>query len=377
MKPSTSKIIVQLPVDTATFLLNEKREDLYHVEERLDVGVVLVPNPNLQTPHYRIERVREQDAVATAEQTSSSLIEDLRTEQAPRAHTDRPVRQEPAVKHVTPTRPKPKPPGFFKRLLRLIIGTSDKTPARTTQQNRDNSKSSNRRRRSGGSGRQSDSNRARSSAKRSGQSRNRRADATDQKTGDGSKKPSSGRRRGRRGGEGNRNRNDNRGEQNAKKAEQTETAAKSTNNEIPDVALASGEQAARNIIDSNPAPTVNTADVEGETSTRPDLSASGAVEKNVSQSPGANSQSASENSDVTHAHSPKIEAAEQDAAEVNSTSPGHFQISSSADSGQRDVAATTDVADPATSSKAKTEQGTHSSVTEERSRNREKDDSHA
>ena len=374
MKPSTTKIIVQLPVDTATFLLNEKREDLYHVEERLDVDIVLVPNPNLQTPHYRIERVREQDPVTTTGQTSSSLIEDLRTEQAPRAQMDRPVRQEPAVKHVTPSRPKPKPPGFFKRLLRLIIGTSDKTPARTTQRNRDSSKSSNRRRRSGGSGRQSDSNRARSSAKRSGQSRNRRPDATDQKTADSSKKPSSGRRRGRRGGEGNRNRNDNRGEQNAKKAEQTETTTKNTNSEIPDVALASSEQAARNVNDSNPAPTVHTADVEDKNSPGPDLNTSGAIEENVSQSPESNNESASENSDVTRAHSPKIEAAVQDAAEVNSTSPGHFQISSTADSGQRDAAATADAADPATSTKDETEQGTHSVVTEERPENHEKDD---
>jgi ribonuclease E len=58
MKDRTGRVIVQLPVDVGTFLLNEKRLAVREVEARCRVQVTLVPNPTLQTPHFEIKRVR-------------------------------------------------------------------------------------------------------------------------------------------------------------------------------------------------------------------------------------------------------------------------------------------------------------------------------
>ena len=61
-KDRTSRIVVQLPVDVATYLINEKREALRTVEEKAHIEIVLVPNPHMQTPEYTIRRVREDEA---------------------------------------------------------------------------------------------------------------------------------------------------------------------------------------------------------------------------------------------------------------------------------------------------------------------------
>ena len=52
MKPATGRVIVQLPVAVASFLLNEKRDDIAGVEKRSGTQVTLVPNHTLETPHY-------------------------------------------------------------------------------------------------------------------------------------------------------------------------------------------------------------------------------------------------------------------------------------------------------------------------------------
>src|SRR5664279_4053191 len=61
-KDRTSRIIVQVPVDVATYLINEKREWLRTVEDMAHVDIVLVPNPHIQTPEYSIRRLRDDEA---------------------------------------------------------------------------------------------------------------------------------------------------------------------------------------------------------------------------------------------------------------------------------------------------------------------------
>ncbi len=61
MKENTAAVHAQVPVDVATFLLNEKRTDIAKLEARQRVSVVLIPNKFLETPHYSIERLRHDD----------------------------------------------------------------------------------------------------------------------------------------------------------------------------------------------------------------------------------------------------------------------------------------------------------------------------
>ncbi|MFN7780822.1 MAG: ribonuclease E/G [Betaproteobacteria bacterium] len=61
MKDNTAAVHAQVPVDVATFLLNEKRGEITKMEARLRVAIVLIPNKHLETPHYKIERLKHDD----------------------------------------------------------------------------------------------------------------------------------------------------------------------------------------------------------------------------------------------------------------------------------------------------------------------------
>jgi len=62
MKENTAIVRAQVPVDVATFLLNEKRSDIYALEARLRVSIILIPNEHLETPNYTVTRVRHDEA---------------------------------------------------------------------------------------------------------------------------------------------------------------------------------------------------------------------------------------------------------------------------------------------------------------------------
>lgn len=106
MKDSTSKVVAQLPIDVGTYLLNEKRMDLSGIEQRHDVVLMLIPNQNLETPHFSIERVRRQDPGRTEQ--SFELVKEV---QAPTSEVERapvvPQRETAAVKDIVRTAPKP------------------------------------------------------------------------------------------------------------------------------------------------------------------------------------------------------------------------------------------------------------------------------
>src|SRR5688572_30017707 len=70
-KERSARVIVQVPVDVGTYLMNEKREWLNTICERSGVHVVVVPNPNLQTPNYAIKRLRDDEAQLPENSTTS------------------------------------------------------------------------------------------------------------------------------------------------------------------------------------------------------------------------------------------------------------------------------------------------------------------
>ena len=111
MKENTGAVHVQIPVDVATFLLNEKRDDIRTIELRHKVNIVLIPNIHLETPAHEIVRLRhdqlnQEDQV----QPSYQMVEAPPTEsyQPPSAQVEaRPSRPEAAVKGITPSQPAP------------------------------------------------------------------------------------------------------------------------------------------------------------------------------------------------------------------------------------------------------------------------------
>ena len=110
MKENTGAVHAQVPVDVATFLLNEKRADLFGIEARLKVGVVLIPNIHLETPHYHIERVRRDDLPEEEGVLPSYRMVEAPAEDAMEAYLQervKPERQQAAVKGITPPQPAP------------------------------------------------------------------------------------------------------------------------------------------------------------------------------------------------------------------------------------------------------------------------------
>jgi len=201
MKEKTGKVLAQLPVDVATFLLNEKRSILSAIEERNGIEVLLIPNRRLESPNYELQRLRTdedgEDQTSyklTDEDEGPSRAEALLTAERTRTETPavKAVRSAaPAPASARATRPEPpstsaegsdRGPGLLGWLRRLVTGDETATEQTTAAEKKStdstndtgekSSQSGNRRRRSsGGSGNSS----GRSSGQRRGRGGSRRA----------------------------------------------------------------------------------------------------------------------------------------------------------------------------------------------------------
>ncbi|CAB3797360.1 Rne/Rng family ribonuclease [Paraburkholderia fynbosensis] len=115
MKENTAAIHCQVPVEVTAFLLNEKRAEINKIESRFKVNVVLIPNKHLDTPHYKLERLRHDDARLDDPRASWKMAEEAARElesetgYSKRAEEVKP-KQEAAVKGITPEKPAPSAP---------------------------------------------------------------------------------------------------------------------------------------------------------------------------------------------------------------------------------------------------------------------------
>jgi ribonuclease E len=78
-KERTGRVIAQVPVDVATYLMNEKRDWLNQIESRDKVSLVIVPNPHMQTPAYTLRRVRDDEKELPENTTVSYQLADQPT----------------------------------------------------------------------------------------------------------------------------------------------------------------------------------------------------------------------------------------------------------------------------------------------------------
>lgn len=109
MKENTSALHVQLPVDVATYLLNEKRAEIYDIEMRQRINIILIPNIHIETPNYNIARLRHEDIKPNEAVASYKMVE-RNTEENNLIATEqrvKPVRPQAAVQGITPTQPAP------------------------------------------------------------------------------------------------------------------------------------------------------------------------------------------------------------------------------------------------------------------------------
>ncbi|WP_394781528.1 ribonuclease E/G, partial [Undibacterium sp.] len=104
MKENSAAIHVQVPVDVAAFLLNEKRGEILKIENRHRVTVILIPNKHLETPHYKLERLKHDDPRLEEAHVSYAMAEQADTDigYSKRQKEDVKPRQEAMVKSITP-----------------------------------------------------------------------------------------------------------------------------------------------------------------------------------------------------------------------------------------------------------------------------------
>ena len=144
MKENSAAIHVQVPVDVAAFLLNEKRGEILKIETRHRVTVILIPNTHLETPHYKLDRLKHDDPRLEDHHASYAMAEQADTDigYSKRQKEDVKPRQEAMVKSITPeTAPiverkevvapvAPAPvaapsQGFFAKLMGFFFGKSE------------------------------------------------------------------------------------------------------------------------------------------------------------------------------------------------------------------------------------------------------------
>ncbi len=112
MKENTAQVVAQVPVDVATFLLNEKRNEVLSIETRFRVNVLLVPNRHLETPNYTVQRLRHDDLNQSEPlPLSFNLVTQPEEPDLARQMKEeaKEPRQEAVVKGITPTQPAPIP----------------------------------------------------------------------------------------------------------------------------------------------------------------------------------------------------------------------------------------------------------------------------
>ncbi|MBB1592492.1 Rne/Rng family ribonuclease [Achromobacter sp. UMC46] len=258
MKENTAAVHAQVPVDVATYLLNEKRADITKMEARLKVNLMLIPNKHLETPHHHIERLRHDDPRLEELKTSFELVEAPATNAPwqPR-ESEIKARPEALVKGITPSQPAPVSTpaapvaapaapaaagglgGLFKRLVGWLTGNADTAkPAATAQEDSAKRAASGR----GGKGRSGhDGQERRGERHGSDRNRNRRGESRGEgaEGGEGGRHHVRGNRR-PEGERGERQERGDRGNRNEARGDQVAQAALASNR--PDQAdLANGD----------------------------------------------------------------------------------------------------------------------------------------
>ena len=138
-KERTAKVVARLPAEVATFLLNEKRDWVQNVEARNETQVILVADSALETPHYEIRRVRDdQTELPENSGLSYELAQQEEEQIIPQAIQASKPAETPAIAPVVATTPAPKrkprteesEPGFFAKLIGLFSSSEEPEPTR-------------------------------------------------------------------------------------------------------------------------------------------------------------------------------------------------------------------------------------------------------
>jgi len=151
IKEDTNEIRVQVPVDIAAYILNEKRDSIVEIERISEVKVMLIPNFNMESPKFQMQRIW--GTSYKSNRTSSDLIEDVYNVEIPKAgkkkvaavELSKPISEDQNVSpkednklenkniettvqnntNETSKNKEPKKKGFFSKLLDKLTGSTE------------------------------------------------------------------------------------------------------------------------------------------------------------------------------------------------------------------------------------------------------------
>jgi ribonuclease E len=126
MKDNSAAVHAQVPVEVASFLLNEKRSEIAKIELQQRINVLLVPNKSLETPHYKLERLKHDDPRLDRIEASYKMAEDIEDLTTVTRRSQEPTnKQTPVIKGVLPDAPAPQAP--------VKPASTATTPAKSTR----------------------------------------------------------------------------------------------------------------------------------------------------------------------------------------------------------------------------------------------------
>src|SRR5690554_5046951 len=216
-KERSAEIRAIAPTSVATYLLNEKRKTIFSIEQRNNTRVVVVPNAEMTTPHFEVQRLRDDDE-GTLETSYKIVASDEHIEQDDSAEQvtvtpPQPLVQPAARAQQAPTPVRKPEPGLIERLVKMLKGlfseeeekTSKKPSGRHNQRRNQRNSGQNRNRRN------RPSEKDREQADKTRTSNNKTASDSDRQEENNTERSNN--NRGRRGRGRNRNRGPNREEQ--------------------------------------------------------------------------------------------------------------------------------------------------------------------
>ena len=152
MKENTAAVHTQVPVDVATFLLNEKRADIQAIELRHKITILLLPNKHLETPAHHIQRLRHDELNQDDHREPSYKMVDQPLMEAPTFSVEQKnqSRQSAAIRNIAPAQPAPvsiestpapqpaqeEKSGFISKLFSWLSGDAKKKPPVETARTR-------------------------------------------------------------------------------------------------------------------------------------------------------------------------------------------------------------------------------------------------
>jgi ribonuclease E len=136
LKESTARVDVHVPVDVATYMLNEKRKAINEIEQQTGIKMIIIGNTTLETPQYRVDRIRLSEIDEATGVASYKQVVDAGENYNPADFKEKVIQPEqPAVTAIAPARPAPLPVvqpsgGFLTKIVSLFTGDNGKDEAK-------------------------------------------------------------------------------------------------------------------------------------------------------------------------------------------------------------------------------------------------------